>query len=758
MPTYEFTAPDGKTYEVGAPEGATQEQAFQILQGQIAGGTAPAAAPASAAFSAGRAVNDVGRQLGLTARYALEGPAQALQVVTEPIRYFTDKLLPDRGGVSNLVTGQPAPPKSTPLGVQASKLADTLGLPTPQNANERVIGDATRLVAGAGSMAGAANAGARALATPVSNFVAGLADAPVVQGVQNAAGAAVPAGQNLLRGLAANPMSQLTAAAGAGLAGGASREAGGGPWQQGGAALIGAVLGGVAPSAAQPLIDAGRRALTPKMTPQQLDVQLSTVLQRAGTDYSQLPANVQQSLRAELADALRAGRELDPAAVARLAEFRSVGATPTRGMISQNPVQITREQNLAKMAANSADGELHGLPLMQNQNNQTLIGRLNDLGGRSEVDPVTAGRVLTGRVQDTQAALRGAERTAWTEARNAPGYTQPIYPDGLNAINRALGDEGMMGFMNPTISRYMEAFQTGQQPFTPQAYRNLQSMLAGELAKGGNEAAAAGIARRALEASPMRPLTNPGGIDFGAAPVTAGLAGAMRSADAQPAAAIDAVNRARAATRAAYQYEDSSPLVRSVLSDGASADPARIAQRFVIGGTPDEAATVAREVGDAGRATIRDALATYIKRQSLSGAADEVGKVSQSRLNATLNKIGDEKLRLFFSPEEVAQLRSVGRVASLIQVQPVGSAVNNSNSGALLLGRGMDMLNGVAGRIPFGQAAIVDPLRNLNISISQRAAQNVGPGLLREAPAVAAPGATFLLPGAAVAGGLLSAQ
>jgi hypothetical protein len=70
----------------------------------------------------------------------------------------------------------------------------------------------------------------------------------------------------------------------------------------------------------------------------------------------------------------------------------------------------------------------------------------------------------------------------------------------------------------------------------------------------------------------------------------------------------------------------------------------------------------------------------------------------------------------------------------------------------------MDMLNGVAGRIPFGQAAIVDPLRNLNISISQRAAQNVGPGLLREAPAVAAPGATFLLPGAAVAGGLLSAQ
>lgn len=735
MPTFEFSGPDGKTYEVGAPEGATQEQAFQILQGQISSGSAPAAAPASAAFSAGRALNGVGRQVGLTARYALEGPAQALQVVTEPVRYLTDKLLPDRGGVSNLVTGQAAPPKSTPLGVQATKLADALGLPKPENANERVVGDAARLVAGAGGMAGTAQAGVRA----GTDFLA--REAPAL----------LSGGQNLLRGLSANVPAQLGAATGAGLAGGASREAGGGPWQQAGAALLGGVAGGSLPSAAQPLIGAARRATTP-MSPQQLDVQLTSVLERAGTDYSQLPEAVRRSLRAELSDALRTGRELDPAAVSRLADFRTVGAQPTRGMISQNPVQITREQNLAKMAANSADGELHGLPLMQNQNNQALIGRLNDVGGRSEIDPVTAGRVVVDRVQGTRDQLRGAERAAWNEARSAPGYTQPIYPDGLNAINRALGDEGMMGFMSPTISRYMEAFQTGQQPFTPQAYRNLQSMLAGEMAKGGNEAAAAGIARRALEASAMRPITNAAGADLGTAPITAGLAGAMRGRDAQAGDAIQAVDRARGATRAAYQYEDSSPLVRSVLSDGATADPTRIAQRFVIGGTPDEAATVAREVDAAGRATIRDALATYIKRESLSNASDEVGKVSQSRLNATLRKIGEEKLRLFFSPEEVAQLRSTARVASLTQVQPVGSAVNNSNSGALLLGRGIDMLN----RVPVIGPLVGPAARNIELTVGQRQAQNLTPGLLRTPPQGNAVN-PLLLPAVAASGGLLSA-
>jgi hypothetical protein len=152
---------------------------------------------------------------------------------------------------------------------------------------------------------------------------------------------------------------------------------------------------------------------------------------------------------------------------------------------------------------------------------------------------------------------------------------------------------------------------------------------------------------------------------------------------------------------------------------------------------------------------IRDALATYIKKQALSGASDEVGKVSQSRLNSAISKIGPEKMALFFSPDEVAQLRATGRVASLMQSQPVGSAVNNSNSGALLLGRGMDLLNSVAGKVPFGKAAVIDPLRNINISISQRQAQNVVPGLLAEQPRQSlAP--SLLLPGVAVGGGLLA--
>lgn len=43
MPTYEITAPDGKTYEVTAPEGASEEQVLQYVQSQTAQQPTPAA-------------------------------------------------------------------------------------------------------------------------------------------------------------------------------------------------------------------------------------------------------------------------------------------------------------------------------------------------------------------------------------------------------------------------------------------------------------------------------------------------------------------------------------------------------------------------------------------------------------------------------------------------------------------------------------------------------------------------------------------
>jgi len=671
------------------------------------------------AIKAGSALNDIPRQIGLTARYGMEGLGNAAQLVTEPLRYVTDRATGSTG-------------KTVPMGVLATQGADWLGLPKPQGANERVVGEATKLMAGAGGTTAAASLAKPA--TTALQFVSKNAE-PIYQGVS----------AKLSQMFAANPLQQVSSAAGAGLAGGASKEAGGSPLMQGAASLVGGVVGGKAPDIAQGTASLAKRLFNVGLSQNQLDVKISDVLRRTGVDYSQVPERIKQSLRQEMSGALNADKELNPEAVSRLLAFREAGVTPTRGMISQNPVQITKEQNLAKMGANSSDSGLQGLALVQNRNNNQLIGNLNTLGA-DRGNMLNAGERVTSSVLGTQAGLRGTEQAAWDAAKSSPGYRQPISAQAISDINGALGEQGLMPFMNPQISKYMEAFQKGQ-PFTPQDYRNLQSMLSREVAKGGNEGAAASLAARILRDSDLQPASF---VNNGA-PVTQGMAAGMRGADNAATDAIDAVNRARQATRSAYAFEDSNPLVRSVLSAGASSDPQRIAQRFVIGGTANEAADLVQQVGPQGMPVIKDAILNHLKSKAVNGAADETAKFSQSAFNKALNDIGERKLALLFTPEEVRALRNNGRVAALMQSQPVGSAVNNSNSGALLLGRGLDLLD----KMPVLGPMVTPALKNIQISYGNSQAQKVLPGLLAE-QAKQPQWQKFLAPSAAM-GGLLAA-
>lgn len=713
----------------GTPEFDTVATAYREAVAEESTAKAPVQKPAS--VQAGGALNDIPRQVGLTARYGMEGLGNAAQLVTEPLRYVTDR-----------VTGSTG--KTVPLGVLATQGADWLGLPKPQGANERVVGEATKLMAGAGGFGAIGNAasGVSAIAPEVSPAATSMAG-KLSRHLSDAVGIAKT---KIPEMFAANPLQQVTSAAGAGLAGGASKEAGGSPILQGVSSLVGGIVGGKAPDIAMGTANVAKRLLNVGMSPQQLDVKINEVLRRTGVDYSQVPERIKQSLRSDMASSLNADKELNPEAVSRLLAFKEAGLTPTRGMISQNPVQITREQNLAKIGANANDAGLQGLALVQNQNNQKLVNNLNSLGA-NRGNLLNAGESVASSVIGRQASLRGAEQAAWDAAKNSPGYRQPISSKAISDINGALGEQGLMPFMNPAISRYMEAFQKGQ-PFTPQDYRNLQSMLSRETAKGGNEGAAASLAARILRDAELQPA---GFANANNSLVTQATASGMRNADNAASNSIDAVNRARQATRAAYAFEDSNPLVRSVLSGGASSDPERIARRFVIGGTANEAQDMVQQVGPQGLPAVKDALLNHLKSKAVNGASDETAKFSQSAFNKALNDIGERKLELLFTPEEVRALRNNGRVAALMQSQPVGSAVNNSNSGALLLGKGLDFLD----KMPVLGPMVTPALKNIEISYGNRQAQKILPGLLADKDKLPA-WQKMIGPGAAI-GGLLAA-
>jgi hypothetical protein len=288
----------------------------------------------------------------------------------------------------------------------------------------------------------------------------------------------------------------------------------------------------------------------------------------------------------------------------------------------------------------------------------------------------------------------------------------------------------------------MNRIARGEVPFDVNYAEQLKTRIAAlqRATNDGSARMALGMVRRALDETPLMsaPQVNPGNL-----PAVPGTVPPSPVALGQES--INAFNEARNAARQRFGWQESARPIEAALN---GAQPDKFVENFVVRGSVADASAVAR---NAPTEEVKNAILAHLKEKSLGGAADEVGKFSQSAYNKALNQIGDRKLSLFFSPEELNQLRTVGRVASYMQNQPVGSAVNNSNSGALLLGKGIDLLN----KLPGGQTFLGQPLQNINVSIQQRAAQNVLPGLLATQPRQ--PMASGLLaPAAAFSGGLLA--
>jgi hypothetical protein len=664
------------------------------------------------------------RQLGLTARAGLQGLGSVVGVGSDPI-----------AASINMATGARIPfARQT-----AQNVADFVGLPKPETPTERVAGTTAELMAGAGGLGGVGNL---------------LSRAPSAVAQQ--------AGQFL----AADPARQVSSALGAGLAGGSVKEAGGGSGSELTAALLGSVAGGMAPGAVSGGVNAAKRLTAPKMTDAQIDVRIERALSNQGVDYSALSPAVKQSLRREMGTALQAGDEVSPEALRRLADFRTVGATPTRGTVTLDPVQITREKNLSKMAANSGADELYGLPRIENQNNRALIDNLNTVRGR-EVDLPTAGERALGVLGAKDARYKAVENRLYGTARDAAGRDVPL--DREQFVYRAyeaLAKENKGAFLPAEIDGLLSSIRTGTMklggqdvpvPFNVDVIDNLKTTLAAASrgAKDGNTRSAISIVRNALENT--QPATSPVKTPFGGSQVvTQGMGAQMANADALPGEAMKAFDRARQVARMRRTWQESAPAIKAAMDDAA---PDQFVQKFVLSpsASRDDVEALAREVKRSPQAleSMKSAIVGHLKDKALNGAADEVGKFSQSAYNKALDAL-ERKLPLFFNREEIAQLQAAGRVASYMQVQPVGSAVNNSNSGAMVLGRTLDAASGLSRFLPFGQSAFADPLKSIQLSLGTRAAQNVGPGLLAPQQPTPVITGSALLP-AVLSAGLLSA-
>ncbi|EHL20830.1 hypothetical protein KYG_21679 [Acidovorax sp. NO-1] len=670
---------------------------------------------------AGKGISAIPRQLGLTARYGLEGVANTAQIVTEPIRQFiTDPLARAFGGMGG-----------RPIGQEATLLADRLGLPAPEGATERIVADATRLVAGAGGLGAAARSAAAApgLAGKTAEF------------------------------LAANLPQQFGAAAGAGLAGGAAREMGGNSVVQGVASVVGGIGGGLAVQAASSAVQRGatlaRRVQPAKQRAfeQRVDQTINVTLQNQGVDPATVTPAMRTMLREQVGRAMDMGGELNPDAIARLADYTRLNMTPTRARLSLDPFDVTQEANASKLAAATGNRDAR-LPQIARDNNARLVGALDDMGGARPMDGYGYGSTVANTIRAQDDALQRNVGALYGQARDTQGRSASLNGQAFTArANQALDEALLGGALPPSVAQHMNRIAKGEVPFTVDYAEQLKTAI-GNLQRGasdGQTRMALGVVRRALDDAPLvsAPQVNPGAL-----PAVPGTVPPSPAAIGQQS--INAFNQARQAARDRFAWQESSPVIARAL-EGANADT--FIQQNILSKAAgyDGVARVADTINQnpAARDAVRVSIVHRLKDAAIGkGGTSQTGNFSGKGMEAALKDIGDRKLGLFFEPAEIETLKAMARTGSFETFQPRGSAVNNSNSAAgvaALVSGVADRVRPLANKLPFGQLAISNPMDSTAVWLAQRPAQNITGGLLGPRPQPPL-GAGLLLPGIAIGG------
>lgn len=672
MPIARFQMEDGRIARFEVPDGTTPEQAQQAIAAQL-GQQKQAPAPAARAKPFGEqlndAIGDVPRQVGLTARHAVEGVGEVFDTfVGNPLRTLAAPILGNK-----------------PTARTGAELADLVSLPQPRTAKERMVGDAARLVAGGAGTLGAAS--------------------KVAQGASGAT-------QAVARMLASNPAQQLTSAGAAGLAGGYTRETGGNDGAQLIASLVAGVGAPLALGGAQRAVGAAARRLQPATTTpqqaQQIDITINNALQQSGLTLGELPAQVAQGIRNDVAAAFRTSDQVSPDAVRRLADYRLTGLTPTAAGLTLDPAVVTQQRNLAKLGVNSKDMVAQQLGQTQNLNNRRLTQGLNALGADAADDAYAGGERIIDALAGRDARARQLIGDRYTQARATDGRSALLDPHAFTQRASDLLDEALLGGKLPgDVRNLLNRAAAGEMPLTVDVAEQFKTRI-GELQRSTTDLAerkALGLVRSALDETPLQP-----GQQLGQG-------------------AIDAFNRARGLNRAWMQIVERTPALQAV-RDGI--EPDKFVQQFIVGTGKGASVMSVAQLKNSIKASpdamgaVREQITGFLKHRALTGADDEVGNFSQAGYNKALAAIGDRKLRLFFQPEEIAQLKAIGRVASYEQFQPAGSAVNNSNTAGAVGGLLERVFSqSVLSKIPFGPAAIGEPLQNIQIGLQAGRALDV---------------------------------
>lgn len=434
-----------------------------------------------------------------------------------------------------------------------------------------------------------------------------------------------------------------------------------------------ATVGGIAGLVAPPVLrgaarvsgaafNAGKRAVR-GMTNADIDKTINVILEDRGTSLADLTTNAQQSLRAAAREQLRATGELDPASLARKADFEALGIKGTRGQITRDPTQFQFEQNTAGIEG--AGDALRARFVGQQQELKGAVDRLARQARDGEPGTIVdAGRRAIEAINKGNRAARRLVSRKYTEARGALGGDAPLDSSAFEKkISGTLND--YEDVIPSAVKKRIGEMMGGDRPFTVNEAEKLRKLINKRMSSTRELQSARGELTKALD----KTIDDLGQTSEKAGP----LFKAARDEASKRFKAFD------------------NPILKAVETDRVTADD--FVKRFVIGGKIDDLAA-AKRLADSGskaqRARGMDAwnaaraqVIEHLLNKATAGHGVD-GVFSGAALDKAIRQIGPEKLRVLLNADEFDQLQRIGRVGYAATSAPALSKVNASNTASAL--------------------------------------------------------------------------
>lgn len=422
-------------------------------------------------------------------------------------------------------------------------------------------------------------------------------------------------------------------------------------------ATVGAITGGLLTPAMARGGEALVRRFLPSRAPESAinaDVEsaVTRALDEIRMDPRQVPENVLDGLREQAAEALRKGRSLDVAAALRKADFDALGMPSLLGQVTRDPMQYARELNLR-----GVEGVGEPLTQMLLTQRRTLGDRLRNFSGGA-TERADAGEQLATALARVDEGLQGNVRKLYDAARSSTkadldiplaGFAQDV----ADVVDR-FGDKVPSGVMNQVRAL---------------------GLLGGTQRKIFN----------LLDADRLSKVFNDNvGNDPAANAALSALRQSLRNAveSAVPAADNPFLPAVQAA-RDRFALHDALPALHAASQGGVNED--RFVRQYLVQARPTEVrklADVLRRADPEAMQQARQQIGAFLERAAfgMNQAGDKA--FAPERFAAALDSLGTARLKAFFTPDEIAQMRTMARVGAYIGSEPAGAAVNRSNTAA----------------------------------------------------------------------------